>query len=86
MRLLKLTALCITLALAGTAAHAQKGPVAAACKDDIAAHCAGMQHGQGGVRACLEANKTKVSEACKAALDSTGPGKGMGQGKGQGQP
>ncbi|MEQ1717896.1 MAG: cysteine rich repeat-containing protein [Hyphomicrobium sp.] len=69
-----------TLTLA-TSAIAQQGPVATACKDDIPKLCAGKEHGQGEVRACLEANKDKVSAACKAALDSTGPGKGMGQGQ-----
>lgn len=64
-----------------TYAFAQQGPVATACKDDIPKLCAGKEHGQGDVRACLEANKDKVSAACKAALDSTGPGKGMGQGQ-----
>lgn len=34
------------------------------------------------MRACLEANKDKVSDACRHALDTTGPGKGMGQGMG----
>ena len=68
----------VTLA---TSALAQQGPVATACKDDIPKLCAGKEHGQGEVRACLEANKDKVSAACKAALDSTGSGKGMGQGQ-----
>jgi hypothetical protein len=69
-----------TSLLIATGALAQ-GPVATACKDDIPKLCAGKEHGQGEVRACIEANKDKVSAACKAALDSTGPGKGMGQGQ-----
>jgi hypothetical protein len=55
--------------------------VATACKDDIPKLCAGKEHGQGDVRACLESNKDKVSAACKTALDTTGPGKGQGQAK-----
>lgn len=54
-----------------------RGPVAASCGDDIAKLCAGKEHGGGAVRACLESNKAKVSATCKAALDSTGPGRGM---------
>jgi hypothetical protein len=55
--------------------------VETACKDDIPKLCAGKEHGQGDVRACLESNKDKVSAACKTALDTTGPGKGQGQAK-----
>ena len=87
MRVIKTLAtvlLAITALTAGV--WAQQGPVATACKDDILKYCAGKEHGQGEVRACLEANKDKVSAACKTALDTTGPGKGMGQGQGQGQP
>lgn len=54
------------------------GPVATACQAEIAKHCAGKEHGAGEVRKCLEAKKAEVSAPCKAALDSTGPGKGMG--------
>jgi Cysteine rich repeat len=65
-----------TSAVLVTGAWAQQGPVATACKDDIPKFCAGKEHGQGEVRACLEAHKDKVSAACKAALETTGgPGK-----------
>lgn len=63
----------LTGAALATGAWAQQGPVATACKDDIPKFCAGKEHGQGEVRACLEANKDKVSAACKAALETTGP-------------
>ncbi|WBT37705.1 cysteine rich repeat-containing protein [Hyphomicrobium sp. DMF-1] len=53
--------------------------MATACKDDIPKVCTGKEHGQGEVRTCLEANKDKVSAGCKAALETTGPGKGQGQ-------
>ncbi len=79
-----ITAVALTLAMTG-AAWAQgpgQGPVAASCGDEIAKLCAGKEHGGGAVRACLEANKDKVSAACKAALDTTGPGRGMGRGMG----
>jgi hypothetical protein len=57
-------------------ASAQTGPVADACKDDIAKYCAGKSHGGGEVRKCLEDNKDKVSAACKTALQTTGGGQG----------
>jgi hypothetical protein len=68
----------ITATLLSSTAFAQTGPIATACKDDIPKYCAGKKHGQGEVRACLEANKDKVSAACKKALDTTGPGRGQG--------
>jgi hypothetical protein len=51
------------------------GPVATTCQQDIEKFCAGKEHGQGAVRACLESNKANVSAACATALDSTGPGR-----------
>lgn len=51
------------------------GPVGAACQSDIEQHCKGLKHGAGAVRSCLESNRVKVSKACAAALDSTGPGR-----------
>lgn len=74
------------LILAAGSALAQQGtgPVASACADDIAKYCAGKSHENREARTCLEANKAKVSAACKSALDSTGGGQGKGQGKGRG--
>ena len=80
----------IVLAIAAIAfaapsvAATQTGPVATACKDDIAQYCAGKPH-TGETRACLEANKDKVSPECKSALETTGHGKRMGKGKGKGK-
>ena len=54
------------------------GPVAQFCNDDMAKLCPGQEHGNRAVRTCLEQNKAKLSDACKKALDSTGPGQGMG--------
>lgn len=81
MDALKRIIVAVITTLAATSAFAQDGPVATACKDDIPKYCAGKEHGQGEVRACLVANKDKVSAACKTALDTTGPGQGTGQGK-----
>lgn len=61
---------------AGLPALAQTGPVGSQCAADIQQFCAGKKHGSGDVRACLEANRDKVSVACKGALDTTGPGRG----------
>ena len=51
------------------------GPVGVACQADIEQVCKGLSHGAGAVRKCLEANKSKVSKACAAALDGTGRGR-----------
>lgn len=69
-----------TLAFAGQG----QGPVAAACQDDIPKVCAGIEHGGGAVRRCLEAAKDKVSDACKQALATHGPGRGQGMSGGMG--
>lgn len=54
------------------------GMVMQQCAAEIKAHCADVQHGRGNVPACLEKNKDKLSDACKAALEGRGPqGKGM---------
>jgi cysteine rich repeat protein len=77
MKILKaLTIAAISLVGSAAMAAAQSGPVATACKNDIPKYCAGKEHGQGEVRACLEANRDKVSPDCKTALDTTGPGQG----------
>ncbi|MEZ5856714.1 MAG: hypothetical protein R3D67_18945 [Hyphomicrobiaceae bacterium] len=76
-----LTALVLTTGIA--AAQQGTGPVASACASDLAKHCAGKSHQNREARTCLEANKAKVTAACKAALDSTGPGKGQGKEQGK---
>lgn len=66
--------------------HAEDlGVVAISCKAEIEKHCADKEHGSGDVRACLNSKKEQLSEACKQALETTGPGKGKGQGKKRGQ-
>jgi hypothetical protein len=67
----------LALALSGGGAFAQRGPVAMACKTDIPKYCAGLKHGRGEVRKCLESHYEEVSTACKHALDTTGGGRGM---------
>ena len=72
-------AACIVLASVPSALAQGTGPVATRCATDIQNLCAGKQHGAGQVRACLEANRDKVSPECRQALDTTGPGRGKGR-------
>jgi hypothetical protein len=73
----------LAVAAFATGAAAQRGdgsgPVAAACQDDIAKYCSDKSHGDRSVRTCLEANKDKVAQACRTALDTTGGGRGQGR-------
>ena len=67
MRILAVLILC----LASSAALAQApNPVGAreACRQDIATLCQGVQPGGGRIRACLRANKDRLSEGCKSAI------------------
>jgi hypothetical protein len=59
------------------------GPVAQNCQAEIQEYCAGLEHGQRRVRQCLESNNDKVSEQCRVALETTGPGRRFGGGAGQ---
>ncbi len=42
--------------------------VAGQCQDDIIAHCAQVQLGEGRVKDCLESHTDTVSAACKTAM------------------
>jgi hypothetical protein len=70
----------LAIAASISTASAQTGPVATACKDDIAKLCAGKAH-DGEVRICLETNYDKVAATCRTALDTTGGGRGKGMGR-----
>jgi hypothetical protein len=72
---LAVVATCVT----GTSVNAQQGTVANACKEDIATYCADKPNAHGEARACLQANRNKISDVCKMALDTTGPVKGTGE-------
>ena len=69
----------VIVGAAHTQVHAQgmgMGPgglVASACASDIKKFCPDKGH-DGGIRACLEAQKADVSAACRTALNSTGGG------------
>lgn len=43
--------------------------VATECRDDILAHCAEVQVGEGRVLDCLNANSDSVSDTCKQAIN-----------------
>ena len=80
MRMLALMAtLAVTVSAGAALAQQGTGPVVSACADDIAKYCAGKSHQNREARTCLETNKSKVSAACKTALDTTGGGKGKGK-------
>lgn len=55
------------------------GPVATACKADIAKYCATAGHGAAQTRTCLEQHRKDLSDACTKALDTTGGGRGRNQ-------
>jgi hypothetical protein len=57
------------------------GPVGKMCANELTKYCAGVPHGAGKARACLDANRDKVSDNCRWALDNTGAGRGMGRGQ-----
>jgi hypothetical protein len=57
-------------------AMAQHERIATACKEDIAKYCADKRRGTGEVLTCLKANKDKISQRCKNALQYTGPARG----------
>ncbi len=42
--------------------------VAGQCQDDIIAHCAEVQLGEGRILSCLKSNADSVSEECKVAV------------------
>lgn len=55
------------------------GPVAKLCAKDIETHCAKIQRGPA-LRTCLQEKSKDLSENCRTAVESTGPGRGPGQG------
>jgi hypothetical protein len=51
------------------------GPVARLCMAEIDKHCAGVEHGTGLVRECLDKHRGELGEGCVVALDKTGWGR-----------
>jgi hypothetical protein len=56
------------LLLAPADGMAQQAPVRQACAAEIQQHCAGLQPGEGRIRACVEEHFAEFSEPCKQAL------------------
>ena len=56
------------LLLAATGAAAQQAPVRKACGAEIQQYCAGVQPGDGRLRACVKEHFTAFSEPCKQAI------------------
>jgi hypothetical protein len=59
------------LLLPSASGMAQQMPVRQACAAEIQQHCAGMQPGEGRIRACVKEHFAEFSEPCKQALLST---------------
>ena len=68
-------AIALAFALPALAQGMGSGPVATACASEIGRYCAGIPHGRGAVRACLESNVQKLSDDCRTALGGTGGGR-----------
>jgi hypothetical protein len=54
--------------LSATSSMAQQGAVAKACAGDVKSQCAGVQPGEGRVRACIKSHFKDLSEPCQAVL------------------
>ena len=59
------------LILAPAEVSAQSSTVRQACRAEIEQHCAGVQPGEGRLRACVKEHFGEFSEPCKAALLSS---------------
>src|SRR6516165_2184690 len=56
------------LLLSCSAAFSQQGPIAKACVADLKAQCAGIQPGDGRIKACIKAHFADVSKNCLAVV------------------
>lgn len=79
MLLFAAAGLAAVLSGSALAQGAGMGPVAAACKSDIAKYCADSGHGNAQTRTCLEQHRKELSADCVKMLDSTGGGMGRNQ-------
>ena len=60
------------LLLSGSAALAQAGKP---CADDIKKLCAGIQPGEGRIKACIKSHMAEVSDPCKDAMSRAPAGR-----------
>ena len=60
------------LLLSGSAAVAQAGKP---CADDVKKLCAGIQPGEGRIKACIKSHMAEVSDPCKDAMSRAPAGR-----------
>ena len=60
------------LLLSGSAAVAQTGKP---CADDIKKLCAGIQPGEGRIKACIKSHMAELSDPCKDAMSRAPAGR-----------
>ena len=61
-------AIAVVLLLSSTGAMAQHRAMAKACADDIKTKCAGVEPGQGRIRACVKDHFKDLSQPCQDFL------------------
>jgi hypothetical protein len=61
-----LAALALFAASSLIPSHAKPGDLRAACEADVKALCGNVEPGEGRIAKCVQANKEKLSDACKA--------------------
>ena len=71
MHILARQALLSVLLMAPVGAMAQGSAVRQACGPELQQHCAGIEPGEGRLRACVKENFAAFSEPCKRALLSS---------------
>ena len=64
---LGLSVATLTVVTCTSAALAQKG-VAKACAADVKAQCAGVQPGEGRIKACIKSHVKDLAEPCQAVM------------------
>jgi hypothetical protein len=71
MHIIARLAVLSVLLMAPVGAMAQGSAVRQACGPELQQHCAGIEPGEGRLRACVEENFAAFSEPCKRALLSS---------------
>jgi hypothetical protein len=71
MRTIASLTIASLLLMAPVGAMAQGAAVRQACGSEIELHCAGVQPGEGRLRACVKENFAAFSEPCKQAMLSS---------------
>ncbi len=71
MHIIARLAVLLVLLMAPVSAMAQGSAVRQACGPELQQHCAGIEPGEGRLRACVKENFAAFSEPCKRALLSS---------------